>query len=76
MNDSNFRHVGFGIGSVNMDPSTHSVYLAGANWHAYSLPNLDGNGHGCRGDHLGVLGGDCHNLDSSFAGKRVACVDY
>lgn len=62
------------LSSVNLDPSSHSVYLAGGNWHAYSQPNLDGNNNNCQGENLGALGGGCQNLDDVFAGQRVACV--
>ena len=67
-------HTGFGLHSVSMDPSSHSVYLAGASWHAYTEPSLAGNDNGCHGDHLGALGGGCQNLDNTFPGNRIACV--
>lgn len=73
----NFSHYGgasTSLGNVNMDPSSHSVYLAGATWSAWSAPNLNGDGNGaCAGEELGPLSGGCNDLDNAFS-TRVACV--
>ena len=57
-----------------MNPTSHSVYLAGATWTGWSENSGHGNGgNTCGGDQLGTLGGACQNLDYAL-GDRINCV--
>ena len=62
-----------------MDPSSHSVYLAGTQWTGFSVANLkdgnlqDGYSPKCQGDNLDFLPGGCVNLDTA-KGQRINCV--
>ena len=57
-----------------MDLSSHSVYLAGATWSAWTDYNGNGDGNNaCAGELLGPLSGACNDLDTTFS-TRVACV--
>ncbi|KAM0796597.1 hypothetical protein BDR22DRAFT_866691 [Usnea florida] len=72
----NYGHRGFllGLGNVNMDPTSHSVYLAGATWTGWSENSGDGNGGStCGGSNLGTLGRGCRNLDTALS-SRINCV--
>lgn len=68
-------HHGMDLGSINMDSTSLTVYLAGKPWHAYTEANPSGNGNGCLGAKLGILGGGCQNLVDAFPGNRINCVD-
>lgn len=61
------------VAVVNMDPTSHSVYLAGGAFAAYSAFSPNAGGAGCTGDFLGDLPGACSNLDTAFA-QRINCV--
>ncbi|MDI1486314.1 MAG: hypothetical protein OHK93_005541 [Ramalina farinacea] len=71
----NFGHASaFLPDTISMDTSSHSVYLAGATWHAWTGGNGNTNGDPCSGDDLGALPGECNNLDTAFQGERIACL--
>ncbi|KAM0796113.1 hypothetical protein BDR22DRAFT_825553 [Usnea florida] len=72
--DINFGHSASNLAVVNMDPSSHSVYLAGATWSGYSGASANPSGSGCQGQDLGPLPGACVNLDTYFADSRIFCV--
>lgn len=62
-----------------MDDTTHSVYLAMHGpgptavdkWVAFSGKSK--NDGVCTGEMLGILGGECQNLDTTYS-KRINCV--
>jgi hypothetical protein len=68
----NYGHHSAFLGDVTMDDSSHSVYLAGANWVGFS--DKTSNGGKCSGSALTVLQGECNNLDTAHPGKRIKCV--
>ncbi|KAL1863176.1 hypothetical protein Plec18170_000006 [Paecilomyces lecythidis] len=68
----NFGHHSAFLRDVTMDDTSHSVYLAGANWVGFS--DKTKNGGSCSGTALTVLDGQCNNLDTAHPGKRVKCV--
>ncbi|KAJ5747856.1 uncharacterized protein N7511_009552 [Penicillium nucicola] len=68
----NYGHHSALLKDVTMDDTTHSVYLAGANWVGFS--DKTGNGGSCSGSALTVLQGECNNLDTAHPGKRIKCV--
>ncbi|KAM0794702.1 hypothetical protein BDR22DRAFT_826660 [Usnea florida] len=61
------------VAVVNMDSTSHSVYLAGGAFAAYSDFSPNAGGKGCTGDFLGNLPGACSDLDTAFA-QRINCV--
>ena len=47
-----------------MDPTSHSVYLAGGTWSGFTGFSPNVNGDGCTGDNMGPLPGACSDLDT------------
>ena len=66
------RHHSLSLAVVNMDPSSHSVYLAGGTWSGYTEYSPNTSGDGCTGDNLGPLPGGCSDLDTPAG--RINCV--
>ena len=66
------RHHSVNLAVVNMDPTSHSVYLAGGSWSGYTDYSRDVGHDGCSGENLGLLPGGCSDLDTPAG--RIVCV--
>ncbi|KAK5937335.1 hypothetical protein PMZ80_010341 [Knufia obscura] len=65
----NYGHHASNLIDVTMDDTSNSVYLAGAQWLAFS--EKTGDGGSCYGDVLPAVVAGCNNLDRE---RRIWCV--
>ena len=73
---NNSRHHGLND-QVNMDPSSHSVFLSGGIWQGYTGANPNGNDQGgCYDSETGPLPDGCVSLDIGAFDLRINCVQY